>query len=87
MASSVPRVRLHGTEACHLCETAEALVAPIAAAFGWSVEPVDVAEDDDLFERWGERVPVLERTDTGAVLCWPFGAREVEAVLGEPRRG
>lgn len=87
MANDAPRVLLHGTSACALCDRAEALVAPMAAAFGWQLEQIDIADDDALFARWGERIPVLERTDTGAVLCWPFDARAVQGVLAAPREG
>lgn len=70
---------LYGTSACHLCELAEALLAGLYAqgqvpAF----EEVDISEDDDLFERYGERIPVL-RDPTGRELGWPFDA---PAVLG-----
>ena len=79
-----PRLWLYGTEHCHLCEQAEALVAPIAAAFGWVLEQPDVAEDDALFERYGERVPVLARSDRRAELGWPFDARAAQDYLMAP---
>lgn len=63
------------------------LVLPIAGAFGWALEEVDVADDDALFERYGTRVPVLRRDDLDAELPWPFDAGAVAELLGRPRPG
>jgi|AntRauTorcE11897_2_1112592.scaffolds.fasta_scaffold38564_2 hypothetical protein len=79
-----PRLWLYGTRHCHLCEQAEALVAPIAAAFGWLLEEPDVTEDDTLFEIYGERVPVLARSDRREELGWPFDTRMVQDYLMAP---
>jgi hypothetical protein len=46
---------------------------------------VDVADDDALFERYGERVPVLLRPDLEVELSWPFDARAARALLARPR--
>ncbi len=64
---------LYSTAACHLCEQAAALLQPYLQR-GWRCEEVDIAADDALFERYGVRIPVLLRTDTGAELGWPFDA-------------
>ena len=53
---------------------------PIVEAFGWSLVILDVAEDEDLYERFGMRIPVLRRSDVAEALCWPFCARDVEAL-------
>jgi len=76
-----PRLCLYGTGQCRLCDQAAALVAPIAAAFGWKLERPDVAEDDVLFERYGERVPILARSDREEELGWPFDARMAQDYL------
>ncbi|MEE2893194.1 MAG: glutaredoxin family protein [Pseudomonadota bacterium] len=75
---------LLGTSACTLCTEAEALVRPIVEAFGWSLVILDVAEDEDLYERFGMRIPVLRRSDVAEALCWPFCARDVEALAMVP---
>lgn len=79
-----PRLLLYGTSGCHLCEQARALVAPLAEAFGWRLEEVDIADDEQLFARWGEVIPVLERTDRPEPLCWPFDQRMVLDCLAAP---
>jgi glutaredoxin len=61
---------LYGTSCCHLCEQAEAILHES----GIAAEHVDIAEDDALIERYGTRIPVLRRADSGAELGWPFDA-------------
>lgn len=59
---------LYGTTFCHLCEQAEAILQ----AVGVEAEHIDIAEDDVLLEKYGVRIPVVKREDTGAELGWPF---------------
>lgn len=61
---------LYGTTYCHLCEQAEAVLheAGVSAVY------IDIADDDGLIERYGIRIPVLKRSDSGAELGWPFDA-------------
>ena len=69
------RFILYGTTACHLCEEAEAMLAWAAAASGQSVpyRKVDISDSDELFERYGECIPVLRSDDdAGRELNWPF---------------
>lgn len=64
---------LYGTEYCHLCEQAQAML--IEAALPWN--DVDIAEDDALMARYGTRIPVLLRQDNGQELGWPFSGADV----------
>ncbi len=59
---------LYGTTFCHLCEQAESVLQKSEV----NAEHVDIAEDDDLLERYGTRIPVLRREDSGEELGWPF---------------
>jgi glutaredoxin-related protein len=70
-------IKLYGTTFCHLCEEAEALLHEIGVA----ADHIDIAEDDALLERYGMRIPVLQRLDTGAELGWPFDAAAVSHFL------
>jgi hypothetical protein len=49
---------------CHLCEEAEQVVVPFAAAAGASVEMIDIESDDELHKRYLELIPVIERDGT-----------------------
>lgn len=64
---------LYGTECCHLCDDAQALLKQ--ASLQWC--NVDIAEDDALLERYGIRIPVLLRNDNGNELSWPFKYEDV----------
>jgi glutaredoxin len=68
---------LYGTTYCHLCEQAEAVLeqASVTAAH------IDIADDDELIERYGTRIPVLRKSDDGAELGWPFDAEMVRRFL------
>ena len=71
------KIRLYGTEFCHLCEEAEAILkqAGVAAVH------IDIAEDDELLKKYGTRIPVLQRADNDAELGWPFDAVTVAQFL------
>ncbi len=68
---------LYGTEFCHLCDEAKA----IPCETGIEAEHIDIAEDDELLEKYGIRIPVLKRVDNGAELGWPFDAVTVSRFL------
>ena len=64
---------LYGTSACHLCELAEDLLRDVKAQRpGLQFEKIDIANDDQLIERYGVRIPVLKRLSDDAELVWPF---------------
>lgn len=67
---------LYSTSACHLCELAETLLHERGAAFA----VVDISDSDELFQRYGMSIPVLQRGD-GRELNWPFDADQLQAFL------
>lgn len=74
---------LYHTLGCHLCELAEALVVPLAQARGLRLKRVDIADSEQLLERYGTRIPVLR---AGALrgeeeIGWPFDAERVRDLL------
>lgn len=69
--------QLYGTEFCHLCEEAEAILHELGVA----VLHIDIAADDELLEKYGARIPVLLRVDNDAELGWPFDATVVSRFL------
>ena len=70
-------IKLYGTAFCHLCEQAEAVLREI----GIEADYIDIADDDELLEKYGIRIPVLKRADTGTELGWPFDAVAVSRFL------
>ena len=68
---------LYGTSACHLCEVAEAMLAELhSQGLLPPFREIDISDDDALFERYGERIPVLQDAD-GRELGWPFDPASV----------
>lgn len=73
-----PILALYTTSGCHLCERADVLIrGAVAVAF----RSVEIADDEDLLERYSVRIPVLRRLDTGEELDWPFDATAVRRLV------
>jgi glutaredoxin-related protein len=75
---SVPEFRLYGSGTCHLCDEAEATLRRM----GLAADYIDITGDAELLERYGTRIPVLRRMDSGAELGWPFDAAAISRFLG-----
>jgi len=72
-------LRLYGKQDCPLCDKAAALVRDVLArAPGARLDYHDIENDEELFGRYGLRIPVLQDVATGAELNWPFDAGDVE---------
>jgi glutaredoxin len=52
------RVTLLSRPGCHLCDDARAVIARVAADLGVPWEEVDITEDDELYRRYWEQIPV-----------------------------
>jgi hypothetical protein len=65
---------------CHLCDQA---VLVLVQARAGEFEPRWIDADIELEQRYGLRVPVLHREDTGAELDWPFDVERVQAFLAD----
>ena len=70
---------LYSTSHCHLCELAHALLLPMVTKF--TLEIIDIAEDEALLAQYGTRIPVLHRQDTKAELNWPFAEDDIRDFL------
>jgi hypothetical protein len=73
---------LYGTSACHLCEEAEAVLAELLAqGYTWQIELVDIAEHDDLMDRYALSIPVLRDINSQQELSWPFDGNAVKVFV------
>jgi len=61
-------LKFYGTSNCHLCEQAEAILRGMRL----SAEKIDIAKDDVLMAKYGNRIPLLRRVDNNMELGWPF---------------
>lgn len=71
---------LYGTPGCHLCDEAEALLRQAETARPLLWRYVDIALDDALVSRYGERIPVI-CTEDGREMGWPFSLLDVVRLL------
>jgi hypothetical protein len=76
--STMHLLTLFQRDDCHLCD--QAVIVLVQARAG-DFEPRWIDADVELEQRYGLRVPVLRREDTGAELEWPFDAGRVRDFL------
>lgn len=72
---------LYSTAACHLCEHAKEIIWPLLVDLPLRFEEIDIAESDDLLERFGVRIPVLRFSNGIETLNWPFDAQQAREFM------
>lgn len=77
---------LYSTPGCHLCELAKDILWPLLDEFSLRITEVDIAESDELIERYGVRIPVLSAPDLEQELDWPFDQQQARAFLDKISR-
>ena len=74
-------IRLYTTLGCHLCGEALALLHLLQdQGMDIGIEEVEIADSDELMERYGIRVPVIAREDDEEI-SWPFSLSELAHFL------
>lgn len=69
---------MYRRDGCHLCDRAE---EALRGAGLDEVDSVFIEWSGPLADRYGTRIPVLVRDDTGAELDWPFDPWTVRRFL------
>ena len=77
------KVYLYSTVGCHLCEHAKAVLWPLLLHYQFRLKEIDIAEDDELIEKYGTRIPVLAAANYSIELNWPFTTQDVDAFFVE----
>ncbi|BDU37121.1 glutaredoxin family protein [Vibrio nigripulchritudo] len=73
-------ITLYSTEGCHLCEMAYDLLKQ--AGVTSHVEIIDIAFDEELFQRYGVTIPVISVSESGeSELGWPFDLPQLQQWL------
>tara|TARA_R110002072_G_scaffold1598_7_gene13649 strand:+ start:9553 stop:9801 length:249 start_codon:yes stop_codon:yes gene_type:complete len=77
------KLNFYTTLGCHLCEQALQVVARLQATEFPNLEliSIDIADKDDLVERYGIRIPVVHITDAQTDLGWPFDEEKLKRYL------
>ncbi len=52
------RVVLYTKPGCHLCEAAEVTIEDVCAELGVGWHSINILDDPELFEAYGEQIPV-----------------------------
>jgi len=71
---------LYGTSGCHLCDEAQVLLNTIKNQFLFTLEMVDIADDESLVKTYGIKIPVLIHSNKSE-LSWPFNENVLTAWL------
>lgn len=74
------QLTLYTTAGCHLCELANDILTVVKSNYSLAVEYSDIADNDDLVERYGIRIPVIKFPDESE-LGWPFELSDIESKL------
>jgi hypothetical protein len=74
------RVTLVGKAGCHLCDQAEDVVARVAQDLGVRWEKTSVDDDQALFDRYWELVPVV-LVDGELIASWRVSEADLRAAL------
>jgi glutaredoxin len=53
------KVQLYHAQGCHLCESAQRVLAKVRAEIPFELEQIDITGDPELEERYRERIPVV----------------------------
>jgi len=61
-----------------LCEQAKSILWPLLLQYQYELVEIDIATSDELIERYGIRIPVLQSSDYSQELNWPFDSHDVE---------
>jgi len=73
-------VQLFTTLGCHLCEEAYAqLLSLIDGGMDLSIELVEIADSEELMDRYGITIPVIQME--GREIGWPFSADALQTFL------
>ncbi len=69
---------LYSTSGCHLCEQAKSLIDAANLKHQFTLEVIDIANDDELFKKYAIRIPVIRFERSLHELSWPFDLDELD---------
>ena len=72
---------LYTTSGCHLCEQAEQLLRSFSSMPQAQYTAVDIADDPELFAKYGITIPVIKDRATGTEIGWPFDRNALSAFI------
>ena len=77
------KIYFYSTSGCHLCEQAKIILWPVLLKYQFRLAEIDVAESDDLIEKYGTRIPVVSVANHVGELSWPFTSEQLDRFFAE----
>jgi len=74
LAMSIYLLSTHG---CHLCDAAKAICDTLDVDY----EEVDIVEDEQLVDLYGDKIPVIMIAGAQQALFWPFTKEHINQYL------
>ncbi|MBH5336273.1 glutaredoxin family protein [Streptomyces pactum] len=74
-------VTLIGKPGCHLCDEAQAVIERVCGELGASWEKKDITQDEELYRRYWEQIPVI-LVDGEQHDFWRVDPRRLRTALG-----
>lgn len=74
-------VTLIAKPGCHLCDEARTVIEKVAAELGASVEERDITQDEELYRKYWEQIPVV-LVDGAQHDFWRVDERRLRKALG-----
>jgi len=71
------------TAGCHLCDVARQVYQSTLSPDYFLVEEVDIADHNELIDRYGTRIPLMKRVKDDSELAWPFDQQALMDFLPE----
>ena len=68
---------LLSTDGCHLCEVAKSLLDQLHLQY----ELVDIIEEQQLVDLYGDKIPVLMAETAEQALFWPFEQEQIKQYI------
>jgi glutaredoxin len=65
--SPLPKVVFYTKAGCHLCEEARDMLDDIAAQAAYELTEIDIRSDQEIFERYRYRIPVIIIDETTVI--------------------
>ena len=72
---------LYSTPFCSLCEKAKVVIVPVLEATGYTLEEVNIIENELLLNKYQFTIPVIQVKGTDKECGWPFNSKAVLALL------
>lgn len=77
----MPALRFYTTQGCTLCAQRLVWLEPIAKRLQYSLEVIEIMDNPADENAYGERIPVIERSDREDVLSGAFDAAAIYRFL------